>query len=111
MFELHYVMATHPLILSVLQPNGVVSHTQQGDDEVDQSKDAVEPQKVVPMRQKKQQQFKHNIQHMVQCFIMILHFFRTCDVIHKVLNILCTNVSQRCSPKVFRAVSCRNKAT
>lgn len=52
MFELYDVMVTHPLILSVFQPNGVVSHTQQRDDEVDQSKDAVEPQKVVPMRHK-----------------------------------------------------------
>lgn len=51
-FERYDVMVTHPLILSVLQPHGVVSHTQQRDDEVDQSKDAVEPQKVVPTRQK-----------------------------------------------------------
>lgn len=41
---------TDPLVLAVLQPYGVVGHTQQCDDEVDQSKDAVEPQKVVPER-------------------------------------------------------------
>lgn len=44
---------TDPLVLSVLQPCGVVGHTQQRDDEVDQSKDAVEPQKVVPERHKR----------------------------------------------------------
>lgn len=52
MFKLYDVMVTDPLILSVLQPQGVVSHTQQRDDEVNQSKDAVEPQKVVPARHK-----------------------------------------------------------
>lgn len=45
-------MWTDPLVLSVLQTNRVVGHTQQRDDEVDQSKDAVEPQKVVPERHK-----------------------------------------------------------
>ncbi len=44
------VMVTDLLILSVLQPYGVVNHTQQRDEEVDQSKDAVEPQKAVPAR-------------------------------------------------------------
>lgn len=52
MFELCDVMVTDPLILFVLQSYGVVSHTQHSDDEVDQGKDAVEPQKVVPVKHK-----------------------------------------------------------
>lgn len=43
---------TDLLVLSVLQPYGVVRHAQHCDDEVDQSKDAVEPQKAVPVRHK-----------------------------------------------------------
>lgn len=50
--ETNVVMETDPLVLSVLQSYGVVSHTQQCDDEVDQSEDAVEPQKAVPARHK-----------------------------------------------------------
>lgn len=52
MFKQSDVMVTDLLILSVLQPYGVVNHTQQRDDEVDQSKDAVKPQKAVPARHK-----------------------------------------------------------
>lgn len=46
-------MWTDPLVLSVLQPYGVVGHAQHREEEVDQSKDAVEPQKVVPERHTK----------------------------------------------------------
>lgn len=52
MFKQFDVMATDLLIFSVLQPYQVVSHTQQRDDEVDQSQDAVQPQKAVPVRHK-----------------------------------------------------------
>lgn len=52
MLKQYDVLATDLLVLSVLQPDQVVSHTQQCDDEVDQSKDAVEPQKAVPVRHK-----------------------------------------------------------
>ncbi len=52
MFKQHDVVVTDLLILFVLQPHRVMSHTQQSDDEVDQSKDAVEPQKAVPVGHK-----------------------------------------------------------
>lgn len=42
--------ATDPLVLFVVQPQGVVSHAQHGDDKVDQSQDAVKPQEVVAER-------------------------------------------------------------
>ena len=50
MCKLYDVLVTDLFILSVLQPYGVVSHTQQRDNEVDQSKDAVQPQKSVPVK-------------------------------------------------------------
>lgn len=47
MFEPRDATATDPLVLFVVQPQGVVSHAQHGDDEVDQSEDAVKPQEAV----------------------------------------------------------------
>lgn len=52
MFNQRDVMVADLLVFSVLQPYGVVGHTQQRDDEVDQSEDAVEPQKAVPATHK-----------------------------------------------------------
>lgn len=40
------------LVFSVLQPYRVVNHAQQRDDEVNQGKDAVEPQEAVPVGHK-----------------------------------------------------------
>lgn len=50
MFEPYDATATDPLVLFVVQPQGVVSHAQHGDDKVDQSEDAVKPQEVVAER-------------------------------------------------------------
>lgn len=102
-------METDPLVLSVLQPYGVVSHTQQCDDEVDQSEDAVEPQKAVPARHKNMPVTYTS--NPIQCFSTFLRYFNTFDVIHKVSDLLCTNVSQCRPSKVLRTVSCRNNAT
>lgn len=107
--ETNVVMDTDPLVLSVLQPYGVVSHTQQCDDEVDQSEDAVEPQKAVPVRHKNMS--VTYTPSPIQCFSNFLCYFNTSDVIHKVSDLLCTHVSQCCPSKVFRTVSCRNNAT
>lgn len=43
-------MMTDLLIFSVFQLQRMVSHTQQRDNEVNQSQDAVQPQKAVPSR-------------------------------------------------------------
>lgn len=52
MFKQYDVVMTDLLVLSVLQPYRVVSHAQRRDDEVNQSKDAVEPQQAVPVSHK-----------------------------------------------------------
>lgn len=103
-------MLTDLLIISVLQLYRVVSHTQQRDDEVDQSKDAVEPQKVVPVRHKNIVVTWMNIASPVFSFTVLCYFMRF-DVIHKVLDLLCANIGQCCSSKVFRTVSCINNET
>lgn len=58
MFEKYDGVVTDLLVLSVLQLYGVVSHTQQRDDEVDQSQDAVEPQEAVPASHKNTSELK-----------------------------------------------------
>lgn len=101
-------MWTDPLVLSVLQSCGVVGHRQHGDDEVDQSKDAVEPQKVVPERHKKTQ---NNAAIVISTSCLppspSRRSTKTCEFIGEALDSLCANVGQRCSSKVFRAVSCQ----
>lgn len=47
----------------------------------------------------------------VQCVFMVLRYFTRPDVTHKLLDLLCANISQCCSSKVFRTVSCRNNET
>lgn len=42
---------------------------------------------------------------------MVLRYFTRPDVTHKLLDLLCANISQCCSSKVFRTVSCRNNET
>lgn len=41
-------MVAHLLILSVFQVDGVVSHAEDGEDEIDEGEDAVQPQQTVP---------------------------------------------------------------
>lgn len=74
MFKPYDLMMTDLLIFSVLQPYQVVSHTQQRDDEVDQSQDAVEPQKAVPMRHKNSVVVWTNIE--VQFFMVLCYFMK-----------------------------------
>lgn len=95
-------MWTDPLVLSVLQPRRVVGHAQQGDDEVDHGKDAVEPQKVVPERHRNAAVTSVGL-HLLCCC------FNRSEIIGKVLHSLSANVGQCCSSKVFGTVACRKK--
>lgn len=99
--DLQYdLMATDLLIFSVFQLQPVVSHTQQRDDEVNQSEDAVQPQKAVPLRSAD----RYVTDSLTGCFIRS-------DVMPASLDLLCTNIRQCGSPKVFRTVSCKNNKT
>lgn len=41
-------MVAHLLVLSVFKVHGVVSHAEDGEDEIDEGEDAVQPQETVP---------------------------------------------------------------
>lgn len=54
---------------------------------------------------------KHITHCRVSCVFTARHYFKTFNVIHKVLVLLCAYVSQCCSSKVFRTVSCGSNVT
>lgn len=86
----------------------MVSHTQHRDDEVEQGKDAVEPQEAVPVGHKNSTVIKNTFR---RTRVFLLWYFLRLGHVHSAVDLHGANICQCCSSKVLWTVSCRNNKT